>query len=646
MTVRSTQNQPIAGASVLLAQLTGSASTIAPAATQTTAADGTAVFTVSSTTASSVTYEATASFGGVDAAITEQAAVSFVAGPASQLLVTAQDGTPIGPQLRNLPFNVRVHLADAFGNPVSNDGPTTITLTAAVQNPVDIAEQGELQRALAGSGPVQEVLGAGQASVLFQDLVFTGLSSLAGFDVIVAADGSGPGVAAGKQGDSNAFSVRDISLAVLAVPTSLVANGTDESTVTVTLTDASEPPVPQPGQPIRVSTTLGTLLDGTTVVAPTDTLQTDAQGQVVLALRSGTVVGTAVITALCPGACPATAEVEFTPGAPAALVVVAGSGQQAEVDTMVSVAPAVRVEDANQNVVPGVEVDFAVTAGGGSVMPAAVTSDQDGIATVTSWTLGPSAGLNSLEASVGSVSVQIDATGLAVLPGAPSAVSAVASSGANATGQATVSWTPPGNTGGVAIDSYTVTASPGGQTCQAAGNATSCVVTGLTNGVAYTFAVTATNSVGTGPASAASTAVTPVGLPSPPTDIRVEGTLDGLRVLFRASPNNGGSPVIQYIARANPTCVVPAIANEVPGVTEYSCEISNLDPNGSYNVFVSAENALGASDEVAAGAEGGGEPGSYSPISPLPVPVNNPWMLLMLLLLTFGLARVALVRQA
>jgi hypothetical protein len=91
---------------------------------------------------------------------------------------------------------------------------------------------------------------------------------------------------------------------------------------------------------------------------------------------------------------------------------------------------------------------------------------------------------------------------VAVAPGAPAIGTATAGNA-----QASVPFMPPAFTGGAAITGYTVTSNPGGIT--ATGAASPIVVTGLTNGTAYTFTVTATNAVGTGPASAASNSVTP-----------------------------------------------------------------------------------------------------------------------------------------
>ena len=83
-------------------------------------------------------------------------------------------------------------------------------------------------------------------------------------------------------------------------------------------------------------------------------------------------------------------------------------------------------------------------------------------------------------------------------PAAPVAIAGEAS--------ATVYWTAPAT--GV-VTGYTITASPGGKTASATGSARSATVTGLTDGTAYTFTMTATNSVGTSPPSAASNTVIP-----------------------------------------------------------------------------------------------------------------------------------------
>ena len=86
------------------------------------------------------------------------------------------------------------------------------------------------------------------------------------------------------------------------------------------------------------------------------------------------------------------------------------------------------------------------------------------------------------------------------VPQAPTIGAAV---GANAS--ATVAYTT-GATGGSAITTFTATSSPGGLTGTGSSPIT---VSGLTNGTAYTFTVTATNANGTSAASAASNSITP-----------------------------------------------------------------------------------------------------------------------------------------
>ena len=88
-------------------------------------------------------------------------------------------------------------------------------------------------------------------------------------------------------------------------------------------------------------------------------------------------------------------------------------------------------------------------------------------------------------------------------PGVPTSVSAV---GGN--GQAVVSFSAPSNVGGSVITGYTVKATlPSGEVMSATGASSPITFTGLVNGGLYTFTVAATNSGGTGAASAASVAV-------------------------------------------------------------------------------------------------------------------------------------------
>ncbi len=88
----------------------------------------------------------------------------------------------------------------------------------------------------------------------------------------------------------------------------------------------------------------------------------------------------------------------------------------------------------------------------------------------------------------------------ATVPGAPTNVLASA-----LVLSAKVSWTAPASNGGAAIVAYTVTSSPDNVQAVAYPPATGATVNGLRQGGSYTFTVTATNGVGTGPPSAPST---------------------------------------------------------------------------------------------------------------------------------------------
>ena len=110
---------------------------------------------------------------------------------------------------------------------------------------------------------------------------------------------------------------------------------------------------------------------------------------------------------------------DITAGAAAKISISAGDGQSATVNTNVATAPAVLVTDANGNPVAGVSVTFAIGVGGGSFSgtnPA--TTDASGIAAITTWTLGTTAGANTLTATAtgfsgGGNPVTFNATGTA-----------------------------------------------------------------------------------------------------------------------------------------------------------------------------------------------------------------------------------------
>lgn len=84
---------------------------------------------------------------------------------------------------------------------------------------------------------------------------------------------------------------------------------------------------------------------------------------------------------------------------PAQLVKVAGDQQVGTASGTLPTAVIVQVNDSFAHPIAGVEVDFAVTQGGGSVSPAVATTDGQGRA-ATTWTLGSGTGANAISVTV------------------------------------------------------------------------------------------------------------------------------------------------------------------------------------------------------------------------------------------------------
>ncbi|MEI7027248.1 S-layer homology domain-containing protein [Paenibacillus sp. y28] len=128
----------------------------------------------------------------------------------------------------------------------------------------------------------------------------------------------------------------------------------------------------------------------------------------------------------------------------------------------------------------------------------------------------------------------------ATVPSAPTAVTAVAGDR-----RATITFTAPQNTGGSAITGYEITISPGSTVISA--DASPVTITGLTNGVSYTFTVKAINDMGRSDASEASNAVMPKDSSS--NDSRSSsgsgssssGTVSSIEVLVNGKAENAGT---------------------------------------------------------------------------------------------------------
>jgi len=181
-------------------------------------------------------------------------------------------------------------------------------------------------------------------------------------------------------------------------------------------------------------------------------------------------------------------------------------------------------------------------------------------------------------------------------PGSPTFVSPVP--GANSIA---VSWNAPSDTG-AGVDHYVATASPGGLSCPTASASgdTSCTITGLTPGVAYTVTVVAVGN-GTSGSSAPSDSTMPVVVGPPPAPTGVTAAPGDGQVTVTWTEDAGFARVDYFTATATPVVGSPPstpLVCHTPSADFTSCTITGLTDLSAYTVSVAAHGAGDSADST------------------------------------------------
>lgn len=390
------------------------------------------------------------------------------------------------------------------------------------------------------------------------------------------------------------FTTQDPATATApAAPTNVAATAGSES-ATVTWTAPSNGGAPITSYSVTPS-------DGSTTLDPmTVSGSNPATTAVVGGLTNGTTYTFTVTATNAKGTSPTSAPssavtpAPSTPGAPSAVSATTGDGQA----TVSWTAPVATGGSAvtGYTVTPyiGTQAQPTTSATGTSAVVSGLTNGTAYTFTVTATNV----------AGAGPASLASAAVIPAGLPGEPSGVTATAANGA-----ATVTWSAPTNTGGIALTGYVVTPFIDGTpqsavTVTGAPPATTATITELANGTAYTFTVTAANSVGQGAASAASAAVTPATVPGAPTGVTAVAGNAQATISWTAPATSGGAAITSYTVTpyAGSTAGTPKTVTDAGNGSTLGTTVTGLANNTAYTFVVAATNGVGTGAASAASA--------------------------------------------
>ena len=200
---------------------------------------------------------------------------------------------------------------------------------------------------------------------------------------------------------------------------------------------------------------------------------------------------------------------------------------------------------------------------------------------------------NNNRSTSGSSYLIVEAPPVYTTPGAPTGVT-----GTPADQQVQLSWTAPASDGGAAISGYQIETSTAGgpwtvSTANTGTPTTSATLTGLTNGTAYQFRVSAINPAGTGPTSDPSATTTPRTTPGAPTGVTGTPADQQVQLSWTAPASDGGAAISGYQIETS-TAGGPwttAIANT--GTPTTSATLTGLTNGTAYQFRVSAINPAG-----------------------------------------------------
>jgi len=419
-------------------------------------------------------------------------------------------------------------------------------------------------------------------------------ATVSGLACVIISNGDDAGLCAA---DPSTVSQNWLVATVSAAAATLEANSTTNQSATVNTAVADPPSVlvkdafgnPVGGVAVTFDVTGG---GGTVVPAGPTTVTTDDDGVATatswtLGTAAGTDNNTVTATAAGLGGSSVTFTASGLAGAAASIEANSTTNQNGTVNTAVADPPSVLVEDAFGNPVSGVEVTFAVTAGGGTIVPAGpttVSTDANGVATATSWTLGTSAGTDNN-------TVTGSASGLT---GSPVSFTASAAAGpaANIAANTTTSQSATVNTAVSAPPSVLVTdafdnpvagvqvtfaVTAGGGAVDPAGPST--VTTGA-DGIATATSWTLGTTAGT---NNNTVTATKVGLTGSPVSFTASGLAGAATNIAPFAPASGvypGTPQPFTVANPDPTVAVTDVfGNAVAGQTVV-WELGGDDKNG------------------------------------------------------------------